>query len=335
MHKVDQTSKLISMLSASSIALALALGGDSIHAASQAAGAETKPLRITMVAGVKGDPFYITMMCGAKKEAAKVGAVLNFQAPESFSPTDQILIVNAVAAAQPNIMLIAPTHDTAMYIPIQQVAETGTKVVLVDTTLQDTTSTVAQVSTDDYQAGVAAARILRDLTGGKGPVLLLNFQPGVSTTEARGKGFLEESKRLGVDVLGEQFGGTDIQKGSSIVSAVLQQAPNLAGIFTTTDFGAQGTIAALRAAQKLGDVKVVGFDASPIMVEQLQAGEIQAIVSQEAQKIGVLGIQQGIKAAKGEATEAGPIKVGTITLTKASIGSPEIASALQQTSCSD
>jgi len=294
---------------------------------------DNAPLKITMVAGVKGDPFYITMMCGAKKEADRLGATFDFQAPESFSPTDQIPIVNGVAAARPDIMLIAPTHDTAMMVPIEQVAEAGTKVVLVDTSLQDVSSTVAQISTDDYQGGVAAAEEMHKLTGGKGAVLLLNFQPGVSTTEARGRGFMEKAKELGLRVLGEQFGGTDIQKSTSIVSAVLQQEPDLAGIFTTTDYGAQGTVAALRAADKLGAVKVVGFDASPVMGGQLKADEIQAIVSQKAQEIGIRGVEEGIKAAKGETTASKPIKIGTVTVTKDTLDEPEISQVLQEDRC--
>lgn len=299
------------------------------------AGAADKPLKITMVAGVKGDPFYITMMCGAKREAKRLNASLDFQAPENFNPTDQIPIVNAVAAARPDIMLIAPTHDSAMIVPVEQVAENGTKVVLVDTTLQDVSSTVAQISTDDYQGGVAAAEELYKLTGGKGAVLLLNFQPGVTTTEARGRGFTEKAKELGMRVLDEQFGGTDIQKSTSIVSAVMQQEPDFKGVFTTTDFGAQGTVAALRAADRLGDVKVVGFDASPTMVSQLKAGEIQAIVSQKAQEIGVRGVDSGVKAFKGEPLSETSTKLGTVTITADNLNQPEIAEALQDTTCRD
>lgn len=302
---------------------------------SPAGAAEEQPLKITMVAGVKGDPFYITMMCGAKKEAARRNAILDFQAPENFNPTDQIPIVNAVAAARPDIMLVAPTNDVAMIVPIEQVAQGGTKVVLVDTSLQDVSSTVAQIATNDYQGGVAAADELHRLTGGEGAVLLLNFQPGVSTTEARGRGFMEKAKQLGLRVLGEQFGGTDIQKSTSIVSAVMQQEPDLKGVFTTTDFGAQGAVAALRSADQVGKIKVVGFDASPTMVGQLKAGEIQAIVSQKAQEIGVRGVDLGIKALKGEAMPGAPEKIATITITSDNLNQPHIRQALQETECRD
>jgi len=312
--------------------LAMSFVAASLASTFHARASENSP-KITMVAGVKGDPFYITMMCGAKKEAARHNATLDFQAPENFNPTDQIPIVNAVAAARPDILLIAPTHDVAMVVPIEQVAESGTKVVLVDTTLQDASSTVAQISTDDYQGGVAAAEELNKLTGGKGSVLLLNFQPGVSTTEARGRGFTEKAKELGMRVLDEQFGGTDIQKSTSIVSAVMQQEKDFKGVFTTTDFGAQGTVAALRAADRLGDIKVVGFDASPTMVSQMKAGEIQAIVSQKAQEIGVMAVERGIKAFKGEQSTKPLVKIGTVTLTADNLNQPDSMEVLQETQC--
>ncbi len=289
-------------------------------------------LSVTFVAGVKGDPFYITMMCGAQAEAEKLGASFDFQAPASFSPTDQIPIVDGVAAAAPDILLIAPTDDEAMYASIAQVAEAGTQVVFVDTTLKDPSIGVAQVHTDDYAGGVEAANALAELIGGSGKVLLLNFQPGVSTTEARGQGFLDTAEEIGIEVIGTEYGGTEIEKSTSIVDAALQQHPDLAGIFTTTDFGAQGAVTALRTAGSVGDVKIVGFDASPVMVEQLKAGEIQTIVTQQAREIARLGLEQGIAAIEGDPVEE-EIEVGTVTLTADDLESEEAQTVLQTDSC--
>ena len=78
---------------------------------------------LTLVAGVKGDEFYITMNCGAQAEAKKQGASLNFQGPNEFSADQQTPIVNAVAAKQPDAVLIAPTDTKAMYAPIKQLAD--------------------------------------------------------------------------------------------------------------------------------------------------------------------------------------------------------------------
>ncbi len=287
---------------------------------------------ITFVAGVKGDPFYITMACGAEKAAAEAGASFDFQAPNSFSPTDQIPIVDGVSAAAPDALLIAPTDVESMFAPIQRVRDAGTKVVQVDTSLTDTEGISASIKTDDYAGGQEAARVLADLVGGEGEVLLLNFQPGVSTTEARGQGFVDEAEKLGLTVVGSEYGGTEVEKSAQIVDATLQRHPELAGIFTTTDYGAQGAITSLRNAAKLKEVALVGFDASPVMVEELRAGNLQAIVSQQASKIGQLAVEAALLALEGE--ESGEtVEVPTITILLEDVDSPSVRDALQTDSC--
>ena len=322
-----------STTSTESSAAAPSDNGAASTATSDSTGGAAEGTSITFVAGVKGDPFYITMSCGAQEAAAAAGATFEFQAPNSFSPTDQVPIVDGVAAARPSALLIAPTDSASMYAPIQRVSDEGTKIVLVDTTLDNPDIAASSVKTDDYQGGVEAAKKLSELVGGSGEVLLLNFQPGVSTTEARGKGFVDTAESVGLTVVGTEYSGTEIEKGTQIVDATLQRYPDLAGVFTTTDYGAQGTVTSLRNAGKLGQVKVVGFDASPVMVEQLKAGDIQAIVSQQARTIGKLGVEQALKAVAGEPTEAS-IEVPTITITKVDLESADVAAGLQVDTCS-
>lgn len=323
----------VAAMAAISAGAALMLAGcTGTDAPPASSGPQDEVLNITFVAGVKGDPFYITMSCGAQAAAEEAGATFNFQAPESFSPTDQIPIVDAVAAAKPDALLIAPTDPASMYTPIKRVVDAGTRLVLVDTSLDNTDIASASIKTDDYEGGVEAAKVLAELIGGPGDVLLLNFIAGVTTTEARGQGFVDAAADLGLNVIAKEYSGEDIEKGAQIVDATLQRYPDLAGIFTTTDYGAQGTVASLRNAQKLGDVKVVGFDASPVMVEQLRSGDIQAIVSQQARKIGELGVQQALHAIRGEATD-GVIKVPTLTITSENIDSADVAAGLQVDSC--
>lgn len=64
-----------------------------------------------------------------------------------------------------------------------------------------------------------------------------------------------------------------------------------------------------------------------------RAIEIQAIVSQKAQEISIRGVDQGIKAFKGEALGESSEKIATITITADNLGQPEIAATLQETEC--
>jgi len=144
---------------------------------------------MTLIAGVKGDEFYITMKCGAQAEAKKLGVSLDFQGPNEFDAAQQTPIVNAVTAKKPDAILIAPTDTKAMYAPIKQAADAGSKIVLVDTTLENSSLAASQIASDNEGGGRSAAETLSKLIGGQGKVFVVNVKPGISTTDARAEGF--------------------------------------------------------------------------------------------------------------------------------------------------
>jgi ribose transport system substrate-binding protein len=268
-----------------------------------------KAYKLTLVAGVKGDEFYITMNCGAQEAAKAAGATLDFQGPDQFDAAQQTPIVNAVQAKKPDAVLIAPTDTQALYAPIKALSDNGSKVVLVDTTLDKPDMAVSQIASDNLAGGKQAAKTLLELTGSKGKYLVINVKPGISTTDARGKGFEEGLKGVsGVEYLGQQYNNDDPAKASSIVTSTLAKHPDLAGIFATNLFGAEGAASGLRQAGKLGKIKIVGFDAGPKQVEDLKQGTVQALIAQQPAEIGKQGVEQAIAALKGEATKP---KIGT------------------------
>jgi ribose transport system substrate-binding protein len=279
-----------------------ACGSDSGSSSSSSSSGGGGGKKLTLVAGVKGDEFYITMNCGAQAEAKKLGVSLDFQGPDQFDPTLQTPIVNAVAAKKPDALLIAPTDSKAMYAPIKQVASAGSKVVLVDTTLDQADFAVSQIASDNEAGGRAAAQGLAKLIGGKGKVFVVNVKPGISTTDLRAKGFEEEAKKLGLDYVGVDYSQDQPDKAAAIVKAQLAKNPDLKGIFATNLFSAEGSASGLKEAGKQGAVKIVSFDAGPKQVKDLQDGILQALVAQKPGDIGAQGVQQAVAALKGGAT---------------------------------
>jgi len=116
-----------------------------------------KNYKMTLIAGVKGDEFYITMNCGAQAKAKELGVTLDFQGPDKFDASLQTPIVNAVAAKKPDAVLVAPTDTKAMFAPIKQLSDAGTKIALVDTTLEQADFAVSQIASDNEGGGKAAA----------------------------------------------------------------------------------------------------------------------------------------------------------------------------------
>ena len=58
-----------------------------------------------------------------------------------------------MAAKKPDAMLVAPTDTKAMYAPIKQLADAGSKIVFVDTTLEEPDMAVSQIASDNKGGG--------------------------------------------------------------------------------------------------------------------------------------------------------------------------------------
>jgi ribose transport system substrate-binding protein len=320
------------LLAAAALALGVvACGDDEESGGGGGSGASSsESYDVTLLAGVKGDEFYITMNCGAQAEAEKLGVNLEFQGPDQFDPSLQTPIVNAIAAKKPDALLVAPTDTKAMYAPIKQVADGGAKVVMVDTTLEQADFAVSQIASDNEGGGRAAAKALAEQIGGSGKVFVNNVKPGISTTDARAKGFQEEAEKLGLEFVGVEYNDDRPDKAASIVKAQIAKHPDLKGIFATNLFGAEGSAAGLREAGKQDTVKIVGFDAGPKQVADLEEGLIQALVAQKPADIGAQGVQQAVAALKDEPTKP-QIATGSVILTKDNLA--ENQDAIYKSSC--
>jgi ribose transport system substrate-binding protein len=290
------------LLLALAAATVVACGDDDEGGGGGAADGDGKSYKMTLIAGVKGDEFYITMNCGAQEAAKKVGATLEFQGPDQFDAAQQTPIVDAVAAKSPDAILIAPTDTKALFAPITQAAA-NSKIVLVDTTLEDPSMAVSQIASDNLEGGREAGRTLLELIGGKGKVLVVNVKPGISTTDQRGQGFEEEVEgKPGVEYLGQEYSQDDPAIAAQIVTSTLSKHPDLKGIFATNLFSAEGAASGLRQAGKLGEVKIVGFDAGPKQVKDLEDGLVQALIAQKPADIGRQGVEQAYAALEGQET---------------------------------
>ena len=285
---------------------------------------------MTLIAGVKGDEFYITMNCGAQEEAKKLGVNLDFQGPNEFDAAQQTPIVNAVAAKKPDAILVAPTDTKAMYAPIKQAVDAGSKIVLVDTTLENSSLAASQIASDNEGGGRNAAETLSKLIGGEGKVFVVNVKPGISTTDARAKGFEAGAKEAGLDYIGQEYSQDEPARAASIVKSILAKNPDLKGIFATNLFSAEGAASGLREAGKLGDVKIVGFDAGPKQVEDLKQGLVQALIAQRPAQIGSLGVQQAVNALDDKPVKA-KIGTGFVSITKDNLAQNQ--DALYKSSC--
>ena len=313
---------------------ATACGGGDDQGGGGGGGGAQKQYKLTLIQGVKGDQFYVTMQCGAQQAAQAAGATLEVAAPDEFDASLQTPVVNAVVAKKPDAILVAPTDTKAMIPPLTQAKAAGIKLVFVDTTTENGAELAeSEIASDNLEGGREAARALARLTGEKGSVLVVNVKPGISTTDARAKGFEEELKNFpNMKSVGVEYSNDKPEVAAAKATAALAAHPDLAGIFGTNLFSAEGAATGLRSAGASQKVKIVGFDAGPKQVEDLEQGIVQALIAQKPADIGKAGVEQAIAALKGEPVQK-KIGTGFVVVTKDNMNDPDVQPFLYKSSC--
>ena len=313
-----------------------AAGGSTSSSSSTAGSGSSsgKTYKLSFIQGVAGDGFYVTMGCGMQAEAKKLGNVtVNIQGPAQFDPTLQNPIIESVTAAKPDAILIAPDDVTASRDPIAQAMSAGIKVVLVDTTLNDPSGAISQISSDNLAGGADAFAAVKQLVPGGGQVLVVNTKPGISTTDQRTSGFAAAAKAdPKFSYVGVQYDNDTASLAAQVTLAALQKNPGIVAIFATNLFSAEGAATGIRQAGKSGKVKIVGFDAEPDEITALQQGTVQALIAQSPYVIGTNAVDQALDALTGKATTP---KIGTkfTIITNANLSSAASQAAIYKTSC--
>jgi ribose transport system substrate-binding protein len=169
------------------------------------------------------------------------------------------------------------------------------------------------VATDNTAGGVIAAKhIIERLGPDKKRLFLLRFIQGTASTEQRSQAFLDTSKAAGFEVLADPYcDDASVAGAKRTATNVLEQFVKdgrlgLDGMFATNLYSTIGLLEALKDLRDGGvkvDTVVVGFDTSPGLIRDLQAGSIDALVSQNPRRMGYLAVETTVRLVNGEKIE--------------------------------
>jgi ribose transport system substrate-binding protein len=270
---------------------------------SEATNNNTKQLGITVM--TLANPFFVELADAAKAEAEKHGynvVVLSGDDAEKQAKQMKDFISQNVDA-----IIVAPKNTLAIGEPIKAANAAGIPVFTADTGCSDPgAQVVSNVMTDNYGGGkLAAEAMIKGLPNG-GKVLILDFKKAQSCL-LRVDGFKDvvtahnqAHPNKKIDIVAELDGSGSEEPSKKATEDQLNATPDLKGIFAINDPSALGAVVALKKANKLQDVKVVGFDGQRIGKEAILRGEIYADPIQFPQEIGRLTVQQMLAYKNGD-----------------------------------
>ncbi|MBM3903344.1 MAG: substrate-binding domain-containing protein [Verrucomicrobia bacterium] len=269
----------------------------------------------------------------AEKELTAQGAKVKlfWKGPLREDDRDQqIQVVENFTARSVSGIVLAPLDSQALVAPVASAAQAKIPTVVIDSDLKSDRQ-ISFVATDNFKGGQMAGEFLAQQLGGKGKVILLRYQVGSASTEAREAGFLDAIRKAS----GIQLISSDQHAGATRETAY-QASQNLLnrfgrevnGIFCPNETATIAMTKALRDIGRAGgQVKLVGFDSGSQSVLDLKNGDVQALVVQDPLKMGYLGVMTLVQHLRGKPVEK-RVDTGVSLVTKANMNEPAMAELL-------
>lgn len=264
--------------------------------------------------------FWKSIHAGALKAGSETGVHIEWRGPVREDDREaQINLMDVLVSRQVDGIVLAPLDDRALVAPVERAVQAGIPVVIIDSDLQSDHQ-VSFVATDNHRGGELAGQRMAELLGEKGKVVMLRYQEGSASTMNREKGFMESiGAHPGIEVISSnQYGGatreTAQTASENLLAGLLAQGATIDGIFTPNESTTYGMMRALDEKGLLGKVRFVGFDASPSLVEAMQAGHLHGLTVQNPFNMGYLGVTMLVAHLRGEPVER-RIDTGAVMVT--------------------
>jgi len=255
---------------------------------------------IAVIPKGNSDIFWQSVHAGAVKAARENGVDVVWNGPAGETDyTMQLQIVDAMINRHVDAIALAPIDRQAMVSVVERAADRQVPVIIFDSGI-DTQRFVSRVATDNYKAGQMAGERMGKILDGKGKVVIVGVKPGAASTEAREKGFEDtiREKFPGVHILDKRFGMAAVALSMTVAENMLTAHPDLDGIFASNESGTIGSAQALR--DRRGKVKLVGFDWSPTLLDDLKSGLIDSLVIQDPFQMGYQSVSTAVKHLAGQ-----------------------------------
>jgi simple sugar transport system substrate-binding protein len=297
------------------LALALPLSLSACDSNSNTPDSTGSVLKVGLITKFPVD-FYDTMVDAVKKYDAEHAdvEVIYGQGKSGTDDEGEIAIIENMIVQGVKAIAITPTSPNVK-AALDKAVAAGIKVVLIDNDIPGWSGKSSLVATDNLAGGKLAGSWLADKIPAGAKIGILQGRLGNPSLDDRVKGFKETLGSKGT-VVAEPATDCDQTKGLNAAQDLLTAHPDVTAIYGACGPPIIGALQAIKAAgKKPGEIIVVGFDAAPDELTAIKAGEEAGSVAQFPAKMGSLGIETAVAAARGEPVQAN-VDTGTEMVTK-------------------
>jgi simple sugar transport system substrate-binding protein len=247
-----------------------------------AQGDGNQDIRIAFVThGQNTSRFWTVVENGVRAGEAQMGVTVDYSSPDTFDMVRMAELIDAAVATNPDGLVISIPDADALRGSIEAAVAAGIPVISMNSgsdVFQDL-GILTHVGSDEAVAGLAAGRRMGEL--GVTNAICVNDEVGNAALDIRcdstAEGLAESGGKM--EMLAAPTGDpTGVQNA---VAARLQADPTIDGVITMGPDGATPTLAAIKEANMLPQVKMATFDLGADTLNALKAGEMQFAIDQQ------------------------------------------------------
>lgn len=289
----------------------------------------TSKKTIAVVPKATSHLFWVSVQAGAMAAGEEFGVNVewNGAASETEYPR-QIQIVDSFISRRVDGIALAATERKALVGVLDRAAQANIPVTVFDSGV-DSENYMSFLATNNYEGGQLAGRTLGRLLNGNGKVAVVMHAPGSGSTMDRERGFEDAIKAEfpGIRIVAQQFGQSDRSKAMAAMENILTAHPDLDGVFASSEPSSMGASLALKSRSLNGRVKLVAFDSSDVMIEDLKGGVIDAMVVQDPFRMGHDAVKTLVEKLNGQ-TPPKKIDLSARVVTKADLDKEDVKQLL-------
>jgi len=267
---------------------------------------------VALVMKSLANEFFKTMEEGARDHHRQHEDQYHLKVVGIKNETDvaqQIEYVEQMIAQGVDAIVIAPADSKALVSVCKRAMDAGIVVVNIDNkfdaeVLADKGVKIPFVGPDNRKGAKLAGAYLAVRLQPGDKVAIIEGAPNAFNGIQRKQGFEDAMLASNIDIVSSQTGYWETDKAQPIASGLINEHPDLKAILCANDSMALGAVAALRAAGRLDNVYVVGFDNIAAVQRLLQEGKVLCTVDQHGDKLAVFGIEYALDMLAGRVAPA-------------------------------
>lgn len=231
-----------------------------------------------------------------------------------YDQAKQISQIEDAITQDVDAIFLIPVDSDGVRSALEMARDKNVPVIAIDNPVTDVDLVKANVSSDNYNAGLLCGQTMVEDFPDGAQIAIIDSPTMVACVE-RVEGFMAGlgEKADSFEIVAQQDGTASLEKSMPIAENMIQANPDIQAFFCINDPSALGTIAALKANNKLEGIKIYAVDGSPDAKAVLKSGELALTVAQSPVNLAKTTYESMEKVLKGEEIET-DIKVDTFKI---------------------